>query len=216
MPEGELSTRRTEARSASGHGPDQRVIDKPVPRPGTGEALVKVARCGTCGTDLKIQAHPFPGQPPFGQFTPGHDWTGTIVALGETVDEFAIGDRVAIEAHKCSSSPGPPAGVTRSMEYRQDSDVRRRGHEEYGVGKVRQECTPNVAVDERKGLGEFRDIVQFLAQRDEKTLSDTRLVDSYQANASATSRSARRRIRRRCLKPFDAAERTHLPASSLR
>ena len=79
---------------------DLRVVDRPVPRPGPGEALVKVAMCGTCGTDLKIQAHPFPGQPPFGQFTPGHEWTGTIVALGETVDEFAIGDRVAIEAHK--------------------------------------------------------------------------------------------------------------------
>jgi L-iditol 2-dehydrogenase len=79
---------------------DLRVVDKPVPRPGPGEVLVKVAMCGTCGTDLKIQAHPFPGQPPFGSFTPGHEWTGTIVALGETVDEFALGDRVAIEAHK--------------------------------------------------------------------------------------------------------------------
>jgi L-iditol 2-dehydrogenase len=75
-------------------------MEKPVPRPGEGEVLVKVAMCGTCGTDLKIQEHPFPGQPPFGQFTPGHEWTGTVVALGPTVDEFAIGDRVAIEAHK--------------------------------------------------------------------------------------------------------------------
>ncbi len=55
--------------------------------------------CGTCGTDLKIMSHPFPSQPPFGEFTPGHEWTGTVVALGDTVDEFAVGDRVAIEAH---------------------------------------------------------------------------------------------------------------------
>lgn len=79
---------------------DFRVVEKPVPTPGPGEVLVKVAMCGTCGTDLKIQTHPFPSQPPFGQFTPGHEWTGTVVALGPTVDELAVDDRVAIEAHK--------------------------------------------------------------------------------------------------------------------
>jgi L-iditol 2-dehydrogenase len=76
-----------------------RILEKPVPEPGPGEVLVKVAMCGTCGTDLKIMQHPFPHQPPFGSFTPGHEWTGTVVALGASVDEFAVGDRVAIEAH---------------------------------------------------------------------------------------------------------------------
>ncbi|MGI9145661.1 MAG: alcohol dehydrogenase catalytic domain-containing protein [Chloroflexota bacterium] len=88
-------------RAAVLFGPDDlRVVDKPVPEPGPGEVLVKVAMCGTCGTDLKIQTHPFPGQPAFGQFTPGHEWTGTVVRLGSTVDELGVGDRVAIEAHK--------------------------------------------------------------------------------------------------------------------
>jgi L-iditol 2-dehydrogenase len=75
---------------------------KSVPKPtaGPGEVLIKIAMCGTCGTDLKLQTHPFPNQPPFGQFTPGHEWTGTVVALGETVDELSVGDRVAIEAHR--------------------------------------------------------------------------------------------------------------------
>jgi L-iditol 2-dehydrogenase len=73
--------------------------DKPVPQPGQAEVLVRVAMCGTCGTDLKMQEHPFPDQPPYGQFTPGHEWTGTVVALGEGVDELSPGDRVAIEAH---------------------------------------------------------------------------------------------------------------------
>jgi L-iditol 2-dehydrogenase len=88
-------------RAAVLFGPnDFRVLDKPVPTPGPGEVLVKVAMCGTCGTDLKIQTHPFPAQPPFGEFTPGHEWTGTVVQLGEGVDELQPGDRVAIEAHK--------------------------------------------------------------------------------------------------------------------
>jgi L-iditol 2-dehydrogenase len=87
-------------RAAVLFGPnDLRLVEKPVPEPGPGEVLVKVAMCGTCGTDLKLQTHPFPNQPPFGQFTPGHEWTGTVVQLGPTVDELAVGDRVAIEAH---------------------------------------------------------------------------------------------------------------------
>jgi L-iditol 2-dehydrogenase len=87
-------------RAAVLFGPgDIRVVDKPVPKPGYGEVLVKVAMCGTCGTDLKIYDGHFPMTPPFGEFTPGHEWTGTVVALGESVDEFAVGDKVCIEAH---------------------------------------------------------------------------------------------------------------------
>lgn len=78
---------------------DMRVIDCPVPRPGLGEVLIKVAMCGTCGSDLKIYDGHFLPTLPYGQFTPGHEWTGTVVALGDSVDEFAIGDRVCIEAH---------------------------------------------------------------------------------------------------------------------
>jgi L-iditol 2-dehydrogenase len=88
-------------RAAVLFGPREfRIVDKTVPLPAEGEVLVKVAMCGTCGTDLKIQEHPFAGQPPYGQFTPGHEWTGTVVQLGAGVDELCIGDRVAIEAHK--------------------------------------------------------------------------------------------------------------------
>jgi 2-desacetyl-2-hydroxyethyl bacteriochlorophyllide A dehydrogenase len=81
-------------------GRELRVVSKPLPVPGTGEVLVRVAMCGACGTDLTIQDHPFPGQPPFGEFTPGHEWTGTVVRLGDTVDEVDIGDRVGIHAHR--------------------------------------------------------------------------------------------------------------------
>jgi len=87
-------------RAAVLYGPgDIRVTAKPVPRPGPDEVLVRVAMCGTCGTDLKIFDGHFPQTPPFGEFTPGHEWTGTVAATGETVDEFEPGDRVCIEAH---------------------------------------------------------------------------------------------------------------------
>jgi L-iditol 2-dehydrogenase len=88
-------------RAAVLFGPgDIRVVDRPVPRPGPDEVLVKVAMCGTCGTDLKILDGHFPQTPPYGEFTPGHEWTGTVAATGDGVDEFVIGDRVCIEAHR--------------------------------------------------------------------------------------------------------------------
>lgn len=77
------------------------LAEKPVPRPGPEELLIQVAGCGICGTDLKIRDHGLPGQPPFGSsFTPGHEYAGTVVAVGEGVDEFAVGDPVVVEAHK--------------------------------------------------------------------------------------------------------------------
>jgi L-iditol 2-dehydrogenase len=87
-------------RAAVLFGPrDIRVTERPVPVPAPEEVLVRVAMCGTCGTDLKIYDGHFPQTPPFGRFTPGHEWTGTVAAAGSGVDEFVPGDRVCIEAH---------------------------------------------------------------------------------------------------------------------
>jgi L-iditol 2-dehydrogenase len=87
-------------RAAVLFGPnDMRIVSKPVPRPADDEVLVRVAMCGACGTDVAIQSKPFPGQPPFGSFTPGHEWTGTVVGRGASVDEVDVGDRVAIHVH---------------------------------------------------------------------------------------------------------------------
>src|SRR5256885_9391600 len=89
-------------RAAVIFGPDKiGVVEKPVPAPGPGEVLLRVEAASLCGTDLKIRAGSFfPSQPPPGTFTPGHEYAGTVVALGPTVDEFEVGDRVVVEAHR--------------------------------------------------------------------------------------------------------------------
>ena len=69
-------------RSAVLFGPrDIRVIDRSVPQPGPG-GIGEVAMCGTCGSDLKIYDGHFPLTLPYGAFTPGHEWTGTVVPWG--------------------------------------------------------------------------------------------------------------------------------------
>ncbi len=81
-------------------GPDTLEIKEVVtPQPGPVDVLIQVDSCAICGSDVSLMAHPWPGQPPYGGFIPGHEYSGIVVALGETVDEFQIGDRVAVEAH---------------------------------------------------------------------------------------------------------------------
>jgi L-iditol 2-dehydrogenase len=69
------------------------------PQPGPADVLIKVDSCAICGSDVSLMSNPWPGQPPYGAFIPGHEYSGVVVALGETVDEFKLGDRVAVEAH---------------------------------------------------------------------------------------------------------------------
>lgn len=81
-------------------GPDHlEVREVDVPKPGPVDVLIKVESCALCGTDVGLIHSPLPGQPPYGEHIIGHEYAGTVVALGETVDEFAIGDRVTVEAH---------------------------------------------------------------------------------------------------------------------
>jgi L-iditol 2-dehydrogenase len=86
-------------------GPDEILpVDKPVPRPGAAEVLVRIDAVAICATDLEILQHGLPamvdGGLPFGKnLTIGHEYMGTVVELGPAVDEYAPGDRVTVEVH---------------------------------------------------------------------------------------------------------------------
>jgi 2-desacetyl-2-hydroxyethyl bacteriochlorophyllide A dehydrogenase len=80
------------------------LTEKPVPQPGPAEVLVRIDAVAVCATDLEVIAHGSPaliaGGLPFNRnFTPGHEYMGTIVKPGPNVDEFAAGERVAVEIH---------------------------------------------------------------------------------------------------------------------
>ena len=77
---------------------------KPVPVPKRAEVLVRIDATAICATDLEVIAHGPPamiqGGLPFNKgFTPGHEYMGTVAALGPGVDEYAIGQRVTVEIH---------------------------------------------------------------------------------------------------------------------
>jgi len=80
--------------------PDELIqVEKPVPTPARAEILIRIDAVAICATDLEIIHYGTPalieGGPPFNKnFTPGHEYMGTVAALGEGVDEFAIGDRL--------------------------------------------------------------------------------------------------------------------------
>ena len=70
--------------------------DVPIPSPGPGEVLVKVAFCGICHSDVSLVNGTFPAQRPV--VTQGHEAAGTIAELGEGVTGWSEGDRVVVAA----------------------------------------------------------------------------------------------------------------------
>ncbi len=80
------------------------LTNKPVPVPKRAEVLVRIDAAAICATDLEVIYQGPPGMIqgglPFNKnFTPGHEYMGTVVALGPGVDEYKIGQRVAVEIH---------------------------------------------------------------------------------------------------------------------
>ena len=78
--------------------------EKAVPVPKRAEVLVRIDAVAICATDLENIYHGPPamiqGGLPFNKnFTPGHEYMGTVAALGPDVDEFKIGERISVEIH---------------------------------------------------------------------------------------------------------------------
>ena len=120
--------------------PDElKLIDKPVPQPGAAEVLVRIDAIAVCATDLEI-IHSGPpaliegGQPFNKNFTPGHEYMGTVVKLGPGVDEFDVGDRITVEIHAgCGRCERCREGMyTACTNYGMNYGDRNKGHRANG------------------------------------------------------------------------------------
>ncbi len=100
------------------HGPnDVRLDDIPEPEPGPFDALVRIAACGLCGSDLSyIKMGGIAGLGPE-PLCLGHEMSGTIDWIGAQVARARVGDRVVIQPGSKDNiskygSGGPHGGLT--------------------------------------------------------------------------------------------------------
>lgn len=115
------------------------LVDKPLPVPEGAEALVRIDAVAICATDLEVISYGTPavveGGKPFNKnWTPGHEYMGTIAALGPGVDEFEIGDRVTVEIHAgCGQCKRCRAGMyTSCHNYGLNFGDKNKGHRANG------------------------------------------------------------------------------------
>jgi propanol-preferring alcohol dehydrogenase len=71
------------------------IEEVPVPAPGAGQILVKIAATGVCHTDLHAAEGDWPVKPK-PPFIPGHEGVGHVVAVGSGVRHIKEGDRVGV------------------------------------------------------------------------------------------------------------------------
>jgi len=100
------------------------------PAPGSGQLQISVDSCGICGSDLSLSkdAENFVrvaerGKFPLAAFdhtrivVPGHEYAGTVNAVGDGVSEFAVGDRVTGIGVATDPIVGVPTIIGYSNEY---------------------------------------------------------------------------------------------------
>ena len=74
------------------HGPGQfQLEEKPIPKAGPGEAIIKIRLTTICGTDIHIVRGEYPVKP---GLTIGHEAVGVGLKLGPGVTEYKVGQRV--------------------------------------------------------------------------------------------------------------------------
>ncbi|HUO47843.1 MAG TPA: alcohol dehydrogenase catalytic domain-containing protein [Acidimicrobiales bacterium] len=91
------------------------VEERPVPRPGRGQVVVEVGHCGVCGSDLHLMLEGWGER----DSVLGHEFSGTIAALGPDTDGWEVGDPVV-------GGPSPRCGTCRRCREGHPSQCERR------------------------------------------------------------------------------------------
>lgn len=131
------------------------VREYPIPTPGPGELVIRTGASGICGSDLSYIYHGYKthkgldGAPAYRGVIAGHEPSGRIVAAGEGVTRFTVGDDVLIyHIHGCGRCRNCRAGYfiscTDSTQRKAYGWQRDGGHADY-VLVSEATCIPLVA-----------------------------------------------------------------------
>ena len=83
------------------------MVEFPEPVPADKGVVVDIALCGICGTDI----HAYQSGQPYNPAICGHEWAGTVSAVGRDVKNLSEGDRVVVAiAPSCGKCPACRAG----------------------------------------------------------------------------------------------------------
>jgi (R,R)-butanediol dehydrogenase/meso-butanediol dehydrogenase/diacetyl reductase len=106
----------------------------PDPTPGAGELVVKVGRCGICGSDLHMTEDPTYGKGAGDVL--GHEFAGEVVALGKGTEGVAIGDLVSvIPLASCGTCAACRAG---EVAYCDQFGLQGGGYAEFAITRPNQ------------------------------------------------------------------------------
>jgi 2-desacetyl-2-hydroxyethyl bacteriochlorophyllide A dehydrogenase len=101
---------------------------RPPLEPGPGEVVVRPAFCGVCGTDLELLRGDV--DPAFVRYplTLGHEWSGTVEAVGGNVERTVPGDRCVAEGIvPCGRCTFCQSGATNVCENYEELGFTREG-----------------------------------------------------------------------------------------
>ncbi|GAW15808.1 hypothetical protein ANO14919_052300 [Xylariales sp. No.14919] len=126
----------------------------PVPKPGPHDLLVKVAVASYCHTDSMVMAGIFKSTLPQ---TFSHEGSGTVIAVGDSVSSFKIGDRVmcGVPLHPC----GECENCTGPTEAHRQYCAHTSGH----IGVTAQGCAADYAIADARTTTKLPDTVTFLS-----------------------------------------------------
>jgi Zn-dependent alcohol dehydrogenase len=110
----------------------------PDPTPGEGEVVVKVGRCGICGSDLHMTEDPVYGKG-VGDVL-GHEFAGEVVALGNGAEGLALGDLVSvIPLQSCGHCASCKSG---EVAWCDKFGLQGGGYAEYAITRLHRPASP--------------------------------------------------------------------------
>jgi len=104
------------------------IVERPALEPGTGKVVIRPAYCGICGTDLELYRGDI--DPAYVRYplTLGHEWSGTVEAIGAGVENVALGDRCVAECIvPCGRCARCRSGETNVCEFYDELGFTREG-----------------------------------------------------------------------------------------